>query len=848
MPRVLVVDDVVDNVDLLASELQDHGYEVFTASNGTQALEAASAERPDVILLDIMMPGMDGIEVCRRLKADADLRSIPVILVSALAKEADLIRGLDAGGQDYIIKPFNNRIAMARVRSAARTKAAYDLIAKMNDQLERGLERTAALRRIDQAINTTFDLRRTLDMVLDQVTTQLGADAADVLLCDHRTGTLKYATGRGFRTRGMEQAQLCLEGSVPGQVVRERRSLHLADLSLASRPFTRAEAIALEGFRAYSALPLVAKGLIVGVLEVFHRAPKTFEPEALGFLEALAEQSAIIINNASLFEASKRSSAELTLGYAATIEGWSHALDMRDKETTGHSLRVTEMTLRLARALEIGEAELVHIRRGALLHDIGKMAIPDSILLKPGPLTEAEWVIMRRHPSYAHDWLAPIPFLRPALEIPHCHHEKWDGSGYPRGLEGEQIPLSARIFAAVDIWDALRSDRPYRKAWPDERVRAHIVALSGTHLDPRVVAAFLPMIAENIAPTAVDLDHYSTTQENDDGETMQALHQAAFAALLYRAGDFVVLLDGSGRIQAADLSFVTAFTPGRDPRGLDFIDLLDSGSREKALELLDQPLADAWVVELNHHSPPTALRRINYSVRAISAPAEMRLLAAVGRDEEESLKLVAKVLQLNQQLEEAQRTLSQLALSDPLTGLGNRRWLFERLDALWSEAARHGWLTWIMLADLDHFKDINDTYGHQAGDEALLAISRALRATVRTEDLISRYGGEEFVLAGKCQHKSEPLGLADRLRAAIRGLRVEWLGHSLCLTTSIGIVVTEPDLSNPPWVALQAADRAMYRAKLGGRDRSELESGVLGRRTGPKEIGAIQAAHAAIRR
>ena len=157
--------------------------------------------------------------------------------------------------------------------------------------------------------------------------------------------------------------------------------------------------------------------------------------------------------------------AELFQAYDATIEGWSRALDYRDHETEGHSRRVTELTLRLARALGMNEEELVHVRRGALLHDIGKMGVPDRVLLKPGPLDDGEWEIMRRHPSLAREMLWPITFLRPALNIPYCHHEKWNGSGYPQCLQGEQIPLAARLFAVVDVWDALRSDRPYRKAW-----------------------------------------------------------------------------------------------------------------------------------------------------------------------------------------------------------------------------------------------------------------------------------------------------------------------------------------------------------------------------------------------
>jgi putative nucleotidyltransferase with HDIG domain len=185
------------------------------------------------------------------------------------------------------------------------------------------------------------------------------------------------------------------------------------------------------------------------------------------------------------------SNKELAQAYDATIEGWSHALDLRDKETEGHSQRVTHMTLQLARAMDISETELVHVRRGALLHDIGKLGVPDGILLKSAPLTDEEWILMKEHPTFAYQMLHSINYLGQALDIPYCHHEKWDGTGYPRGLAGPQIPLAARIFAIVDVWDALRSDRPYRPAWLADKVRNHIEALSGTHFDPAVVKVFL---------------------------------------------------------------------------------------------------------------------------------------------------------------------------------------------------------------------------------------------------------------------------------------------------------------------------------------------------------------------
>ncbi len=193
-----------------------------------------------------------------------------------------------------------------------------------------------------------------------------------------------------------------------------------------------------------------------------------------------------------------KTNLELLHAYDSTIKGWSYAMDLRDKETEGHCQRVTEMTVKIAMAMnEIDRKKLPHIYRGALLHDMGKMGIPDAILLKPGKLTEDEWEIMRRHPQYAYQMLSPIEYLHPALNIPYCHHEKWNGSGYPRGLRGEEIPLEARIFAIVDVYDALTSDRPYRKAWTKAETLEHIENNSGTHFDPQVVKLFLKLMSED---------------------------------------------------------------------------------------------------------------------------------------------------------------------------------------------------------------------------------------------------------------------------------------------------------------------------------------------------------------
>lgn len=367
--------------------------------------------------------------------------------------------------------------------------------AQLHEQTERRLARLTALRAIDHAIATSLDLQLTLNVIVEQTVAQLNVDAAAVLLYQPHTLSLEYAAGRGFYSRDIERTRLRLGQGRAGRAALERRTLIFPDV--APEPASVAEMLQQhDAFVSHHVTPLLVKGQVRGVLETYHRTRLEPTPEWIAFFETLAQQTAIAIDNAQLFADLQRSNIELSLAYDATIEGWSRALDLRDKETEGHTQRVTEMTERLARAIGIGDAEIVHVRRGALLHDIGKMGIPDQILLKPGPLNAEEWDIMRQHPKLAYDLLSPILYLHPALDIPYCHHEKWDGTGYPRGLKGDAIPLAARIFAIVDVWDALSSDRPYRKAWSPERVIEHIRSLAGTHFDPALVGLFFRVIQE----------------------------------------------------------------------------------------------------------------------------------------------------------------------------------------------------------------------------------------------------------------------------------------------------------------------------------------------------------------
>jgi len=328
-PSILIVDDTLTGRKALELLLREDGYQLAFASNGDDALRRARQLAPDVILLDVMMPGMDGYEVCFRMRTDPMLLDVPILLLSSLTERGERLKGIEAGADDFISKPYDKVELLARVRTITR-------------------------------------LNR-------------------------------------FRRLREEHAQL---------------------------------------------------------------------------------ESALL---------------ELQLTYDATIEGWVQALDLRDKESEGHTRRVTNMTIQLARAMGLDDEIISHYRRGALLHDVGKLGIPDAILHKPGLLTYEEQKIMRRHPLYAFQWLSRIDYLKPSLQIPYSHHEKWDGSGYPRGLKGEAIPLEARIFAIVDVWDALISERPYKPAWSVAKAVEYIQSQNNIHFDPKIVEVFLENIPDEFA-------------------------------------------------------------------------------------------------------------------------------------------------------------------------------------------------------------------------------------------------------------------------------------------------------------------------------------------------------------
>ena len=368
------------------------------------------------------------------------------------------------------------------------------------NKTERGIQRQLqtldALHAIDVATSSGLDLLVTVKVVLEQITSELKVDAASVLLFNPYTHNLKYFSGLGFRNIAIAHSAINLGEGVAGKAGLERELIRIPDLRDSEEGSRRAELLAEEEFVTYYAMPLVARGELKGVLEIFNRSALSPDQDWLDFLSAVASQAAVAMDNADLIAKLQRHNTGLGFAYDATLEGLSSALDLREQISSGHSQQLAEWTLKLGEAVGMEGPDLINDRRGALMHDIGKIGVPESILLKPGPLSDKEWDTMHMHPRYAHRLLSDIPYLRSAVNIPYCHHEKWDGSGYPRGLKGKEIPLAARVFSVVGAWDVLGRDRPYREVWPNMKIREHLKSQSGIDFDPEIVEKFLELERE----------------------------------------------------------------------------------------------------------------------------------------------------------------------------------------------------------------------------------------------------------------------------------------------------------------------------------------------------------------
>ena len=447
--KVLILEDFPADAQLLLYELRQAGYDPEWKRVDTRDDYVAALNEPvDIILADFSLPQFTAMEALKLLQ-DRGM-DVPFIVVTGTTSEEAAVETMKEGASDYLIKDRLSRLGQA-VAGALAEKRLRD-------------EKRGA----DDALRASEDRFRSLVQNLSDVITVHTAEGVVIYESPSTSKILGYDPGFFI-------------GKIPVEYIHEedRQRLTGAIRDVLARQVTEPmiEMRVRHANNDWVYLESVATNLL--------------DNSAIG---GVVMTSRDITERKRAEEELQRANRELAEAYDATIEGWSRVLDLRDKETEGHTQRVTEMTVRLARAFGIGEEDIVQIRRGALLHDIGKMAIPDQILQKPGPLTEAEWIEMRKHPEYAYNMLHPITYLRPALDIPYCHHERWDGGGYPRGLAGERIPLAARIFTIVDVWDALSSNRPYHKGSAGEDVLAYIRENAGKQFDPALVEKFIAIV------------------------------------------------------------------------------------------------------------------------------------------------------------------------------------------------------------------------------------------------------------------------------------------------------------------------------------------------------------------
>ena len=405
------------------------------------------------------------------------IQDVNAMLTSAVAK-------LSLMGNPHV------SMAIQDLRKVSDTLSSLEM--GIDSQLRDRRSQLKALMGVGNMINSSLGRQRVLEEVMDSLITLMHAERGFLML-RQRNGELKPEIARGIAHINLVEKEFEFSRTIVRRVAESCAPVLTTNAQEDPR-FENQVSIAAYQLRSIICAPLKIKNQLIGVIYVDNRARSAiFRDSDLELLSAFANQAAVAIDNADLFDNLQKSNHDLEKAYQATLEGWVQALDLRDKETEGHTQRVTILTERLARSMGVKGEALQNIRRGALLHDIGKMGIPDSILLKKGKLTHEERAFMQEHPNMAKRMLKDIEFLWPAIDIPYCHHEKWDGSGYPRGLKGMDIPFAARVFAVIDVWDALISDRPYRKGLPHDEVRQYIKADSGKHFDPNVVKAFMEM-------------------------------------------------------------------------------------------------------------------------------------------------------------------------------------------------------------------------------------------------------------------------------------------------------------------------------------------------------------------
>jgi len=497
---ILVVEDDAELRFILAAQLGSHGFHVFEANDGTEGVELAMQYIPDVVIMDIGLPGMDGITATETLRADARTSDIPVIILTARSGSADVVRGLNAGAQEYLHKPFDVAELMARVRTVHRLAVARRRIDRLNSRLEAEVdqktERLQVLYEYMRDLNRAETVDAVVDLLVDAVRQAASAKRVAIFLMSSTPGDL-----RCVRTVGVDETTTESLRREAASLVQEG-ILNLCGTLASAAPCHGAAAD--DPAREFLSTPLMCSSFddrseLLGVLHVAEQGGQPFCDEDVECLRSLADAAAIAFENI-------RRQTRLEQSVRVLLRTVGHLAEYRDEETTRHLERVTKTARILTKELrnssrysgDISMEFVESIALAAPLHDIGKVGIPDEILTKPGRLTDEEFAIMKTHAdigrrvlSQAIDPTRPVPLLQMCVDIAYCHHERFDGKGYPRRLRGLEIPLAARIVALVDAYDAITSKRRYKEPSTHEEAMELIKADSGRHFDPEIVRAFL---------------------------------------------------------------------------------------------------------------------------------------------------------------------------------------------------------------------------------------------------------------------------------------------------------------------------------------------------------------------
>ena len=449
--HILLIEDEDPHAELIqrAFENQDARILIHRARSLGEARKQMLVQEPALIIADWRLPDGESMQL---LPDHHDPLSTPIILMTSYGNERIAVEALKSGALDYVVKSPESMLDMPHLAERA---------------IEQWAVRAERVKMQKALLESESQFRL------------LAENASDMIARLSTDGHILYVSPACETILGYAPHELT--GTVSFDLI------HVKDISSIKNLFNGKQ---YDTTRTVTYQALHRDGHFVW-LETSARAILDHRTDSVSEIQTASRD---ITERKKAEKALQDAHDHLQEAYQRTIEGWVRALDLRDRETEGHTQRVTELTIKVARTLGFSEEELTHIRRGALLHDMGKMAIPDDILQKPGPLNEVEWERMRRHPMYAYDMLSPIAYLLPSLDIPFCHHERWDGSGYPRGLKGEEIPLVARLFSIVDVWDALSSDRPYRKKMPRWEVVSYLREKSGILFDPKLVDIFLSVI------------------------------------------------------------------------------------------------------------------------------------------------------------------------------------------------------------------------------------------------------------------------------------------------------------------------------------------------------------------